>query len=602
MRRNACGLAWWQTWEWLFIPHSLEVCALAGIGSASLPPIAKPASPEFWRWALCLSTSVHLIKRRLLLWLLAVALAVGNMGWGWAQTSSIPSLFNTGVNSSMTPLPNGTVGDQHYSLASVPGGTTTILVRTTAGGYPITGYLGDDPYSAWIGPNNDQTIDGSPGLYDYRTTFSLTGFDPSTAKITGKWSSDNDGVRILLNGVDTGNPPTQYEQFSAWAPFSITHGFQPGINTLDFIINNGLYLDGTNSPTALRVEMTGTALQSNPTIPIPSLFNTGVNSSMTPLPNGTVGDQHYSLASVPSGTTTLLVRTTAGGYPITRYLGDDPYSAWIGPNNDPTIDGAPGLYDYRTTFSLTGFDPSTAKITGKWSSDNDGVRILLNGVDTGNPPTQYEQFSAWAPFSITHGFQPGINTLDFIINNGLYLDGTNSPTALRVEMTGTAIQSVPTIATLNCFFDWAENNYPTLFAPAGVPIATEPVYTYRQYSSTNDYLAVSPVDNHVYYLGSDGVMQDEGPASYWLPLAGCQASTSTTSCLLNWAESNYASLFAPAGAATSTFGVYNHRHYSATNANLGVSSLDNHVYYHGGNGESHDEGELSYWLPQAGCE
>ena len=423
MRRNACGLAWWQTWEWLFIPHSLEVCALAGIGSASLPPIAKPASPEFWRWALCLSTSVHLIKRRLLLWLLAVALAVGNMGWGWAQTSSIPSLFNTGVNSSMTPLPNGTVGDQHYSLASVPGGTTTILVRTTAGGYPITGYLGDDPYSAWIGPNNDQTIDGSPGLYDY-----------------------------------------------------------------------------------------------------------------------------------------------------------------------------------RTTFSLTGFDPSTAKITGKWSSDNDGVRILLNGVDTGNPPTQYEPFSAWAPFSITHGFQPGINTLDFIINNGLYLDGTNSPTALRVEMTGTAIQSVPTIATLNCFFDWAENNYPTLFAPAGVPIATEPVYTYRQYSSTNDYLAVSPVDNHVYYLGSDGVMQDEGPASYWLPLAGCQASTSTTSCLLNWAESNYASLFAPAGAATSTFGVYNHRHYSATNANLGVSSLDNHVYYHGGNGESHDEGELSYWLPQAGCE
>lgn len=67
-------------------------------------------------------------------------------------SAAIPSLFNTGVDASMTPLPDGTIGDPHYSLVSVPGGTTDILVRTSAGGYPIPPYFGDDSSSAWIGP------------------------------------------------------------------------------------------------------------------------------------------------------------------------------------------------------------------------------------------------------------------------------------------------------------------------------------------------------------------------------------------------------------------------------------------------------------------
>lgn len=122
-----------------------------------------------------------------------------------------------------------------------------------------------------------------------------------------------------------------------------------------------------------------------------------------------------------------------GGYPVPPYIGDDSLSAWIGPNNDPQVDGPVGTYDYRTTFDLTGFYPSTATITGGWSSDNNGLQILLNGVDTGNPGTSFTQFSiGFAPFSITTGFKPGINTLDFLVNNG------GGPTALRVEMTGTA--------------------------------------------------------------------------------------------------------------------------------------------------------------------
>ena len=194
---------------------------------------------------------------------LVLAAVAAFVSAGQANAGVITSLYNTGVNGAGVSLPDSTLGDPHYSLVSVPGGTSDLLVRTSAGGYPIPPYFGDSPRSAWIGPNNDHQVDGPVGLYDYQTTFNLTGFNPLTASIKGGWSSDNDGVKILLNGVDTGNPATNFAQFSiGFAPFSISGGFKSGWNTLDFIVNNG------GGPTALRVDMLGTARA----VPEPSSF------------------------------------------------------------------------------------------------------------------------------------------------------------------------------------------------------------------------------------------------------------------------------------------------------------------------------------------
>lgn len=164
------------------------------------------------------------------------------------------TLFNTGVDGSGTPFPHGTVGDPHYSLISVPGGTTDTRVITSAGGFPIGPYIGDNSTSAWIGPNNDDDVNGPGGAYVYRTTFDLTGLDPTTAVIAGGWSTDNNGLDILINGSSLGFT-TSGSQFSiGFSPFSVASGFVAGINTLDFVVFNG------GGPTALRVEMTGTAL------------------------------------------------------------------------------------------------------------------------------------------------------------------------------------------------------------------------------------------------------------------------------------------------------------------------------------------------------
>ena len=175
------------------------------------------------------------------------------------------TLFNTGVDAGGTVVPHNTIGDAHYTLTSVPAGsTTTTRAITSAGGFPIGPWLGDNTDSRWIGPDNDRTdsqyadddLTGPVGLYEYQTTFDLTGLVPLTALISGRWSADDSGTDILLNGVSTGQTASNY--FS-WTDFSLSDGFLPGINTITIIVNNS-----GGGPTGLRVEMSGTASASVP--------------------------------------------------------------------------------------------------------------------------------------------------------------------------------------------------------------------------------------------------------------------------------------------------------------------------------------------------
>ena len=102
--------------------------------------------------------------KRIIFGLLVFGLISGRAGL--VQAAPITSLFNTGVDAAGVGLPDGTIGDPHYSLVAVAGGTTDIRVRTVVGGYPIGPYFTGGTSSAWIGPNNDSQIDGPVGNYD----------------------------------------------------------------------------------------------------------------------------------------------------------------------------------------------------------------------------------------------------------------------------------------------------------------------------------------------------------------------------------------------------------------------------------------------------
>ena len=82
------------------------------------------------------------------------------------------------------------------------------------------------------------------------------------------------------------------------------------------------------------------------------------------------------------------------------------------------------------------------------------------------------------------------------------------------------------------------------------------------------------------------------------------ASSSRSDCLFDWAESAYPDLFAPAGTISGLSDPYYYRYYYQTNAYLGVSSIDGHVYYLGpmSNDSILDVGALPVWLATAGCQ
>jgi hypothetical protein len=171
--------------------------------------------------------------------------------------------------------------------------------------------------------------------------------------------------------------------------------------------------------------------------PIPGLFNTGVGASATPLAEDAV-DPHYQLTF---GGTVAYAATEAGGFPIPPWLGNNSMSAWISPSLDTVglSDGA-GTYNYRyeTTFDLTGFNPATARLAGRWATDNQGINILINGVGTGQ--SNVNQFVSWTPFVINNGFVAGLNRLTFVVNNGSPGGSPGSdPTGLRAEVWGSAL-------------------------------------------------------------------------------------------------------------------------------------------------------------------
>ncbi len=156
-------------------------------------------------------------------------------------------------------------------------------------------------------------------------------------------------------------------------------------------------------------------------------------------------DPYYWIAASPYGPLPAYVVTT-DGFPIPPWVANNSSSRWISRTANAQADLV-GLYTFRTTFDLTGFQPSTAVIVGQWSSDN-SAQIWLNGVFTGVELNFERPFLSMHNFTLTGGFQPGVNTLDFIVNNW-DCPGCNqsNPVGLRVLILEATAEPIPEPAT-----------------------------------------------------------------------------------------------------------------------------------------------------------
>ncbi len=339
------------------------------------------------------------------------------MGAASAAQVSLSGLWNTGVDASGTALSVGTPGggaaDPHYTWASPPpvGGAVPVNINVNA--FPGNGpWLGASTTSSWISPQADTNGAPGPGSFVYRTTFTVpAGVDPSQVWIRGVWAADDPGTAsVLLNGANAGvaAPPG----FGGFSPqWMISTGFVTGVNTLDFSVP-----DAGACCTGVRVEMLGFHGLAGQ-MAIPGLVNSGATAiDGSPLGADSVMPGAFVGASAAATSGSALY--VAAGIPSPPWVGNTGQSAWVTAQPGGT-NQAPADYFYTVPFDLTGLDPSTASINGRWTTDNNGLDIYLNGVATGNSTTG--DFTNWFDFSVSAAegdvFNAGMNYLTFAYNN-----------------------------------------------------------------------------------------------------------------------------------------------------------------------------------------
>ena len=106
----------------------------------------------------------------------------------------------------------------------------------------------------------------------------------------------------------------------------------------------------------------------------------------------------------------------------------------------------------------------------------------------------------------------------------------------------------------------------------------------------------------MYYLAwHNPVIPMEGGHGILSEVITRSSRVTRTDCLLNWAERVYPQLFSPVGVAAHIAAPYYYRYYPNTNAYLGVSTANNHVYFLAPDGTLLDIGDVSNWLGTAGC-
>jgi N-acetylneuraminic acid mutarotase len=268
--------------------------------------------------------------------------------------TAIPSLFSTGMGNLGVVVSDG-AADPHYTLTSSPTGSSFGPAAYIVNQDPRLPGLWDrdSPTSKWIGPvaNQDVMRTGSvEGIYTYRTTFDLTGFDPISAFLAGAWEADNAGVDVLINGKSTGI--TWSIESNGFSRFVISSGFQSGINTLDFVVNNTPNLRGwpnpAINPSGLRVEL-GCVAE-----PVDS-FRSTVTEAPTSIPVG--GTAKVTLTTrYPAGNL-----ATTGGLPFSFGFG----AATGNGTFSNLTDNKNGTYTADFTATAPGLITFTATLNGQ---------------------------------------------------------------------------------------------------------------------------------------------------------------------------------------------------------------------------------------------
>jgi len=238
------------------------------------------------------------------------------------------------------------------------------------------------------------------------------------------------------------------------------------------------------------------------------------------------GDCTVTLNSAQSITATFVARADdsfppGGAIPAGWIQPSGSNAAWVVANDDAyagTVSLKSGMIDdsQKSEISYTAnFSAGNVSFARRVSSelDYDFLEFYIDGI-------LKNRWSGEVPWAVVNfPIAAGTHTLRW-----RYVKDEGVSTGSDAAWIDSVVLPTHTLAApADCLFNWAERDYPSLFAPAAISNTVAPYY-YRYYSQTNAYLGVSAADNHLYYLGpaSSYSLVDAGPLSGWLAAAGCQ--------------------------------------------------------------------------------
>lgn len=166
---------------------------------------------------------------------------------------AIPGLAATGVN-----LTDGQPDSHWVQFKEADGEMTSRPAVMTGIGTPSAkSWVANDPTrSQWLSTAGGLPTVGA-GIWIFRTTIDLTGFDPATAEVQADVMVDDALNDIRVNGVSSGRSLPLSSDRSNWRQFhrlTLRGGFKPGKNTLDFVVYNG------SAKMVFRAELQGEAM------------------------------------------------------------------------------------------------------------------------------------------------------------------------------------------------------------------------------------------------------------------------------------------------------------------------------------------------------
>ena len=178
--------------------------------------------------------------KTLMISLFAVMITIGLLSGlpvaAYLNAAEIDGLYNTGIDDFGAPLSEG-VEDPHWMIIDSTQNPPPEL--------PLPAVVISYPHPSWMQNTNDskwlwQQHDGQPTeeTLTFRTAFTIgEGVDLDSVNISGRWSTDDDGLDILVNGLSTGQM-SEWEGYWGWTNFILNTGFVSGLNNIDFIVRD----------------------------------------------------------------------------------------------------------------------------------------------------------------------------------------------------------------------------------------------------------------------------------------------------------------------------------------------------------------------------